>query len=151
MFKLRKGLANPYLHRKLYEKSTTDVASTKALSSNLISDKNINLNANEEIGITGSNLSANNLIDININNLNINSSKNTYTSESKDKSIGGTMRYTMYGGGGGSAGLNYFTSSSDTESLKNNNSHLCSSKDMNINTANDATIKGANLRADERL
>ena len=139
------------MHRKLYEKSTTDVASTKALSSNLISDKNINLNANEEIGITGSNLSANNLIDININNLNINSSKNTYTSESKDKSIGGTMRYTMYGGGGGSAGLNYFTSSSDTESLKNNNSHLYSSKDMNINTSNDATVKGANLRADGTL
>ena len=151
MFKLRKGLANPYLHGKLYEKSTTDVASTKALSSNLVSDKNINLNANEEIGITGSNLSANNLIDINTNNLNINSSKNTYTSESKDKSIGGTMRYTMYGGGGGSAGLNYSTSSSDTESLTNNNSHLYSAKDMNINTANDATIKGANLRADERL
>ena len=77
MFKLRKGLANPYLHGKLYEKSTTDVASTKALSSNLVSDKNINLNANEEIGITGSNLSANNLIGINTNNLNINSSKNT--------------------------------------------------------------------------
>jgi len=151
LFKLRKGLANPYLHGKLYEKSTTDVASTKALSSNLVSDKNINLNANEEIGITGSNLSANNLIDINTNNLNINSSKNTYTSESKDKSIGGTMRYTMYGGGGGSAGLNYSTSSSDTESLTNNNSHLYSAKDMNINTANDATIKGANLRADERL
>ena len=127
------------------------MASTKALSSNLVSDKNINLNANEEIGITGSNLSANNLIDINTNNLNINSSKNTYTSESKDKSIGGTMRYTMYGGGGGSAGLNYSTSSSDTESLTNNNSHLYSAKDMNINTANDATIKGANLRADERL
>ena len=139
------------MHGKLYEKSTTDVASTKALSSNLVSDKNINLNANEEIGITGSNLSANNLIDINSNNLNINSSKNTYTSESKDKSIGGTMRYTMYGGGGGSAGLNYSTSSSDTESLTNNNSHLYSAKDMNINTANDATIKGANLRADERL
>jgi len=151
LFKLRKGLANPYLHGKLYEKSTTDVASTKALSSNLVSDKNINLNANEEIGITGSNLSANNLIDISTNNLNINSSKNTYTSESKDKSIGGTMRYTMYGGGGGSAGLNYSTSSSDTESLTNNNSHLYSAKDMNINTANDATIKGANLRADERL
>ena len=127
------------------------MASTKALSSNLVSDKNINLNANEEIGITGSNLSANNLIDISTNNLNINSSKNTYTSESKDKSIGGTMRYTMYGGGGGSAGLNYSTSSSDTESLTNNNSHLYSAKDMNINTANDATIKGANLRADERL
>ena len=151
MFKLRKGLANPYLHGKLYDKSTTDVASTKALSSNLVSDKNINLNANEEIGITGSNLSVNNLIDINTNNLNINSSKNTYTSESKDKSIGGAMRYTMYGGGGGSADLNYSTSSSDIESLTNNNSHLYLAKDININTANDTTIKGANLRADERL
>ncbi len=112
---------------------------------------NIKIQTPNDTTITGSNLSANNLIDINTNNLNINSSKNTYTSESKDKSIGGTMRYTMYGGGGGSAGLNYSTSSSDTESLTNNNSHLYSAKDMNINTANDATIKGANLRADERL
>ncbi len=118
--------------------------------SNLMAN-NIKILTPNDTTITGSNLSANNLIDINTNNLNINSSKNTYTSESKDKSIGGTMRYTMYGGGGGSAGLNYSTSSSDTESLTNNNSHLYSAKDMNINTANDATIKGANLRADERL
>ncbi|WP_459877825.1 hemagglutinin repeat-containing protein [Campylobacter concisus] len=118
--------------------------------SNLMAN-NIKIQTPNDTTITGSNLSANNLIDINTNNLNINSSKNTYTSESKDKSIGGTMRYTMYGGGGGSAGLNYSTSSSDTESLTNNNSHLYSAKDMNINTANDATIKGANLRADERL
>ena len=116
-----------------------------------LSANNIKTQTPNDTTITGSNLSANNLIDINTNNLNINSSKNTYTSESKDKSIGGTMRYTMYGGGGGSAGLNYSTSSSDTESLTNNNSHLYSAKDMNINTANDATIKGANLRADERL
>ncbi len=151
MFKLRKGLANPYLHRKLYEKSTTDVALTEALSSNLIADKNINLNANEEIGITGSNLSANNLIDINTKDLNINSSKDTFELDEKSKAISGSVKFTMYGGGGGSAGLNYFTSSSDTESLKNNNSHLYSSKDMNINTANDTTIKGANLRADGTL
>ena len=118
--------------------------------SNLMAN-NIKILTPNDTTITGSNLSANNLIDINTNNLNINSSKNTYTSENKDKSIGGTMRYTMYGGGGGSAGLNYSTSSSDTESLTNNNSHLYSAKDMNINTANDATIKGANLRADERL
>ena len=116
-----------------------------------LSANNIKIQTPNDTTITGSNLSVNNLIDINTNNLNINSSKNTYTSESKDKSIGGTMRYTMYGGGGGSAGLNYSTSSSDTESLTNNNSHLYSAKDMNINTANDATIKGANLRADERL
>ena len=116
-----------------------------------LSANNIKIQTPNDTTITGSNLSANNLIDINTNNLNINSSKNTYTSESKDKSIGGTMRYTMYGGGGGSAGLNYSTSSSDTESLTNNNSHLYSAKDMNINTANDTTIKGANLRADERL
>ena len=116
-----------------------------------LSANNIKIQTPNDTTITGSNLSANNLIDINTNNLNINSSKNTYASESKDKSIGGTMRYTMYGGGGGSAGLNYSTSSSDTESLTNNNSHLYSAKDMNINTANDATIKGANLRADERL
>ena len=140
------GVAASVNGHKSKSNSNEVVSNPSRLSAN-----NIKIQTPNDTTITGSNLSANNLIDINTNNLNINSSKNTYTSESKDKSIGGTMRYTMYGGGGGSAGLNYSTSSSDTESLTNNNSHLYSAKDMNINTANDATIKGANLRADERL
>ncbi|WP_141090740.1 hemagglutinin repeat-containing protein, partial [Campylobacter concisus] len=133
--------------------TTKQESSLKQTSSNKssLNAKRININSTKDISITGSDLASKEDMSLNSNNLNINSSKNTYTSESKDKSIGGTMRYTMYGGGGGSAGLNYSTSSSDTESLTNNNSHLYSAKDMNINTANDATIKGANLRADERL
>ncbi|WP_103594798.1 hypothetical protein [Campylobacter concisus] len=51
--------------------------------------------SSNEVISNPSNLSAYNLIDISTNNLNINSSKNTYASESKDKSIGGTMRYTI--------------------------------------------------------
>ena len=81
LFKIRKGLANPYLHGKLYEKSTTDVASTKAISSNLVSDKNINLNANEEIGITGSNLIAKEDINLISKNANIDILNSTDTTD----------------------------------------------------------------------
>ena len=57
----------------------------------------------------------------------------------------------MYGGGGGSLGLDHSQSNSYSESITNNNSKLISNKDININTANDTTIKGANLRADGTL
>ena len=127
---------------------------TVSTPSNLTAS-NIRLTTNKDkdasTNITGSNLLASNNIDINTKDLNINSSKDTFELDEKSKAISGSVKFTMYGGGGGSAGLNYFTSSSDTESLKNNNSHLYSSKDMNINTANDTTIKGANLRADGTL
>ena len=57
----------------------------------------------------------------------------------------------MYGGGGGSLGLDHSQSNSYSESIINNNSKLISNKDININTTNDTTIKGANLRADGTL
>ena len=65
--------------------------------------------------------------------------------------VGGSVKFTMYGGGGGSLGLNYSQSNSDRESIANNNPRLISNKDININTSNDATVKGANLRADGTL
>ena len=127
---------------------------TVSTPSNLIAS-NIRLETNKDkdtsTNITGSNLLASNNIDINTKDLNINSSQDTFELDEKSKAISGSVKFTMYGGGGGSLGLNYSQSNSDRESIANNNSRLISNKDININTSNDATVKGANLRADGTL
>ncbi|WP_103630158.1 hemagglutinin repeat-containing protein [Campylobacter concisus] len=116
---------------------------------------NIRLTTNKDkessTNITGSNLLANNNIDINTKDLNINSSQDRFESDENSKSLSGSAKFTMYGGGGGSLGLDHSQSNSYSESIINNNSKLISNKDININTTNDATIKGANLRADGTL
>ena len=127
---------------------------TVSTPSNLTSS-NIRLATNKDkdtsTSITGSNLLASNNIDINTKDLNINSSQDTFELDEKSKAISGSVKFTMYGGGGGSLGLNYSQSNSDRESIANNNPRLISNKDININTSNDATVKGANLRADGTL
>ena len=116
---------------------------------------NIRLTTNKDkessTNITGSNLLANNNIDINTKDLNINSSQDRFESDENSKALSGSAKFTVYGGGGGSLGLDHSQSNSYSESIINNNSKLISNKDMNINTANDTTIKGANLRADGTL
>lgn len=116
---------------------------------------NIKLTTNKDkdtsTNITGSNLLANNDININTKDLNINSSQDRFESDEKSKALSGSAKFTMYGGGGGSLGLNHSQSNSYSESITNNNSKLISNKDININTTNDTTIKGANLRADGTL
>ena len=116
---------------------------------------NIRLTTNKDkessTNITGSNLLANNNIDINTKDLNINSSQDRFESDENSKSLSGSAKFTMYGGGGGSLGLDHSQSNSYSESITNNNSKLISNKDININTTNDTIIKGANLRADGTL
>ena len=116
---------------------------------------NIRLTTNKDkdtsTNITGSNLLANNNIDIDTKDLNINSSQDRFESDENSKSLSGSAKFNMYGGGGGSLGLDHSQSNSYSESIINNNSKLISNKDININTANDTTIKGANLRADGTL
>jgi len=88
---------------------------------------------------------------LNSNNLNINSSEDSLKYKSNTKSLTTGFGFTFYGANSSSLELGTNSLKQSEQSLTNNNSHLYSAKDMNINTANDATIKGANLRADERL
>ena len=133
---------------KSSSKQITSVASN-------LSANNINLSTNTHkdtsTNITGSNLKANNDININTKDLNINSSQDRFESDEKSKALSGSAKFTVYGGGGGSLGLDHSQSNSYSESIINNNSKLISNKDININTANDTTIKGVNLRADGTL
>ncbi|WP_169764756.1 hemagglutinin repeat-containing protein, partial [Campylobacter mucosalis] len=132
----------------------SNTTQTTSISSNLQAN-NISISTNKDkdtsTNITGSNLIANNNINIDTKDLNINSSQDTYKADSKTKELSSSVKMTMYGGGGGSLGLNYSQSNLDQENITHNNSQLLAHNDININTSNDTTIKGANLRANNTL
>ena len=133
--------------------TTKQESSLKQTSSNKssLNAKHININSAKDISITGSDLASKEDMSLNSNNLNINSSEDTLKYKSHTKSLTTGFGFTFYGANSSSLELGTNSLKQSEQSLTNNNSHLYSAKDMNINTANDATIKGANLRADERL
>ncbi|ASM36878.1 filamentous hemeagglutinin family protein [Campylobacter sputorum bv. faecalis CCUG 20703] len=129
--------------------SRLDTKQTTSISSNLkASNITLSTNKNTSTNITGSNLIASNDINIDTKDLNINASTNTYTSNENTKDLSGSVKFTMYGGGGGSAVLNYTQGYFNIDNLIHNNSLLYAKNNLNINTSNDTTIQGANLRAD---
>ena len=133
--------------------TTKQESSLKQTSSNKssLNAKRININSAKDISITGSDLASKEDTSLNSNNLNINSSEDSLKYKSNTKSLTTGFGFTFYGANSSSLELGTNSLKQSEQSLTNNNSHLYSAKDMNINTANDATIKGANLRADERL
>ena len=133
--------------------TTKQESSLKQTSSNKssLNAKHININSTKDISITGSDLASKEDMSLNSNNLNINSSEDSLKYKSNTKSLTTGFGFTFYGANSSSLELGTNSLKQSEQSLTNNNSHLYSAKDMNINTANDATIKGANLRADERL
>ena len=133
--------------------TTKQESSLKQTSSNKssLNAKHININSTKDISITGSDLASKEDMSLNSNNLNINSSEDSLKYKSHTKSLTTGFGFTFYGANSSSLELGANSLKQSEQSLTNNNSHLYSAKDMNINTANDATIKGANLRADERL
>ena len=133
--------------------TTKQESSLKQTSSNKssLNAKHININSTKDISITGSDLASKEYMSLNSNNLNINSSEDSLKYKSNTKSLTTGFGFTFYGANSSSLELGTNSLKQSEQSLTNNNSHLYSAKDMNINTANDATIKGANLRADERL
>ncbi|WP_462191685.1 two-partner secretion domain-containing protein [Campylobacter concisus] len=133
--------------------TTKQESSLKQTSSNKssLNAKHININSTKDISITGSDLVSKEDTSLNSNNLNINSSEDSLKYKSNTKSLTTGFGFTFYGANSSSLELGTNSLKQSEQSLTNNNSHLYSAKDMNINTANDATIKGANLRADERL
>ena len=122
---------------------------SQLLASNLNAN-NINLTTTDKnsINITGSNLNSNHDINIITGDLNLKSSQDSFISNENSKEISGSISYTMYGGGGGSAGLNYANSHSSSENIFHNNANLYALNNINITTANDANFIGANIRAD---
>lgn len=94
---------------------------------------------NTSINVTGSNIIAQNNLGISTSNLNVIASQDTASQTQDNKSINGSIAFTMYGGGGGTAGLGYGQQNSQSDSLVNHNSTL-QAKNMNINVSNDANL-----------
>ena len=128
--------------------------STGSLASNL-SGNNIKIltdsNKDTAINIKGSNLYASNDIYLNTHNLFMDASQDSYEAKQSSKTISGKVSATMYGGGGGSAGLDYSKSNMKEESLSYNNAKVYAGHNIYALASNDALIKGANLRADNAL
>ncbi len=125
----------------------------KNLLSNL-NAKNIYINTDEKLStntnIVGSNVVADENLYINTNNLNVKASQDNYSNTNDSENINGSIAFTMYGGGGGTAGLGYGKSNSSSDTIINNNSQLLANN-MNINVSNDANFVGANVRANDTL
>ena len=128
--------------------------SSSSVASNL-SGKNIKIltdsNKDTAINIKGSNLYASNDIYLNTHNLFIDASQDSYEAKQSSKTLSGRVSATMYGGGGGSAGLDYSKSNMKEESLSHNNAKVYAGHNIYALASNDALIKGANLRADNAL
>ncbi|WP_051488686.1 two-partner secretion domain-containing protein [Aliarcobacter lanthieri] len=135
------------------EKSHTTNSNQTSNASNLVA-KNIYINTDERLStntnVIGSNVIADENLYVNTNNLNVKASQDNYTSKNDSKSINGSVSFTMYGGGGGTAGLGFGKSDSSNESILNNNSQL-SGNNVNINVKNDAIFQGANVKANDTL
>ena len=128
--------------------------SSNSVASNL-SGNNIKIltdsNKDTAINIKGSNLYASNDIYLNTHNLFIDASQDSYEAKQSSKTLSGRVSATMYGGGGGSAGLDYSKSNMKEESLSHNNAKVYAGHNIYALASNDALIKGANLRADNAL
>ena len=128
--------------------------SSNSVASNL-SGNNIKIltdsNKDTSINIKGSNLYASNDIYLNTHNLFIDASQDSYEAKQSSKTVSGRVSATMYGGGGGSAGLDYSKSNMKEESLSHNNAKVYAGHNIYALASNDALIKGANLRADNAL
>jgi len=128
--------------------------SSNSVASNL-SGNNIKIltdsNKDTAINIKGSNLYANNDIHLSTHNLFMEASQDSYEAKQSSKTVSGRVSATMYGGGGGSAGLDYSKSNMKEESLSHNNAKVYAGHNIYALASNDALIKGANLRADNAL
>ena len=128
--------------------------SNSSVASNL-SGKNIKIltdsNKDTAINIKGSNLYASNDIYLNTHNLFMDASQDSYEAKQNSKTVSGRVSATMYGGGGGSAGLDYSKSNMKEQSLSHNNAKVYAGHNIYALASNDALIKGANLRADNAL
>lgn len=127
---------------------------TKSLASSIYgNDILIHTNTAKETTttISGSNVVAENDLNIQTNDLAVKSSTDTTTSKQDSKDISGSVSMTMYGGGSGmGATLGYGEGHQSSDSTTNTNSNLMA-KNINIETSNDASFKGATVQADDTL
>jgi len=119
----------------------------RSIASNLDA-QNINLNVNNKATIQGSNLNAKQDININASITDIVASKDMSNSKTNTEHKNINLSIDMYGGP--SASVSTDSSQSSSEQTKYTNSNL-QANNININTKETTTIKGANLKAQDTL
>lgn len=135
-------------------KTSTDATETRSNASNL-NGKNIKIatDSTKETAttISGSNVNATDTLNITTRDLNVIASKDTTSSNSDSKDISGSVSMTVYGASTGpQVSMGYGENSSRSNSTTHTNSTLTGNT-MNILASNDATFKGASVRADDTL
>lgn len=135
-------------------KTKANNQASQSIASNL-SANDINIQTdkdkNTQVEVSGSNLLAKNELSIDTNNLVVTASEDTTNTKSDTKDISGSVSMTMYGAATGpSVNLGYGEQHQDSDSVTHNNSQL-QANNININTTNDASFEGANVRAQDSL
>ena len=127
---------------------------TKSLASSIYGNDIIlktNTATDTTTTVSGSNVVAENDLSITTHDLHVKSSVDTSTSKQDTKDLSGTLSMTMYGGGSGlGASVGYGEGHESSDSTTNTNSNLIA-KNINIETTNDASFKGATVKADDTL
>lgn len=119
----------------------------QSVALNLSAD-NINLNAGSKATIQGSNLAANNEININAKDTYILASKDISNTQTGSSHKNITVGYEVCGGLSTSTSAD--TAQSTVSTVTHNNSIL-QANNININTTDDTTVKGANIHAQNEL
>jgi outer membrane lipopolysaccharide assembly protein LptE/RlpB len=119
----------------------------RSIASNLDA-QNINLDANNKATIQGSNLNAKEDININASQTDILASQDIANQDSSSEHKNINLSIDVYGGP--SASVSSDSSKSSSEQTKYTNSNL-QANNININTKETTTIKGANLKAQDTL
>jgi filamentous hemagglutinin len=134
--------------------SDTSSTATRSNASNL-NASNINIatdNAKDtSVTVSGSNVNASDTLNIDTHDLNVIASTDTATTNSSSKDISGSISMTVYGAPSGpQVSMGYGQNESRSSSTTHTNSTLTGNT-VNIDATNDATFKGATVRADETL
>lgn len=107
--------------------------------------------AHHDTTLSGSALVAKENLDITTHNLHVNASADTTTSNQESKDLSASLSVTMYGGGSGlGASLGYGQGHHSSQSTTHTNAELLA-QNITIETTNDASFKGATVKADESL
>ncbi|NLC27496.1 MAG: adhesin, partial [Campylobacteraceae bacterium] len=134
--------------------SKSNLKSTKSVGSSLFADNiSINTDSTKETmtTVSGSTLVAENDLSIQTHDLLVKSSTDTTSSKQDSKDLSGSISMTMYGGGSGmGASLGYGEGHESSDSTTHTNSNLLANN-INIITSNDASFKGATVKADDTL
>ncbi len=120
---------------------------TSSVGSN-INANNINLTANNQANVQGSNLYANNDINVNANEVNLLASSDKSSQEQKNEHANFNYNYSIFGGSTYTASYDRAKFDEATTTFTNSN---VSGNNINITSTEDTNVKGANVNAQNKV